>query len=159
MPSVEFHARELMKAKSHAEAREHIEALGDMRTPEAVKALISALEHEDSGVAGYTAYKLGAIHSAEAVPALINALEHEKAEVPLNSAVALVNIGKEAVPALIKALKHENADVAGKSAWALGEIGGNEALVALMALADHPHEGVRSAVKQAIRRIQGAKRA
>jgi HEAT repeat protein len=156
--SVEFHAKKLMEAKEYSEAEPHINALSEMKTPKAVKALIEALKHKDNNVVSSSAWALSEIKDPRVVPALIGVLEHNNISVVCDGAGALGEIGKEAVPALIKALGHENDEVAKHSAWALGIIRDKSALPYLMKHADHSHMGVRSAVREAIRRIQGAKR-
>jgi HEAT repeat protein len=168
--------RALVRALGHEDdyvANYSANALGGIGK-RAVPALIKALKHKNVNVAWYSARTLGEIKDPRAVPALIKALEHDDPGVLRHSAGALGEIkDPRATNGLIRtlqsnssllaksarhlALERKYKNIVAYSAWALGEIGGNKALVALMALADHPHEGVRSAVKQAIRRIQGVK--
>jgi hypothetical protein len=153
----------LIKALKHKNAQaawRSAEALGEMKSAEAVPKLIKALEHENWEVAKNSAYALGCIKDARAVPALIKALEHENPKVALQSAYALGEINDpEAVPALIKALEHEDEEVAWQSAHALGDIGDKKTLPQLMMHADHPNKKVRYQVKEAIRKIRGARHA
>jgi HEAT repeat protein len=130
--SVEFHAKRIMEADIYLGARKHIDALKGMKTPAAVKALASALEHENQAVVRNSAFALGEI-----------ALDKIR--------------GKSAVQALIKALGHENIEVARNSAEVLGMVGDERALPYLMKHADHPNKYLRNAVKIAIRSIQEAK--
>jgi hypothetical protein len=67
-------------------------ALGTIGNPEAVAALIQALNHEDSSVRGSAAKALGEIGNPEAVAALIQALNDEDDSVRGSAAEALGNI-------------------------------------------------------------------
>jgi len=97
------------------------EALGEIKSPEAVPHLIEALKDEDEDVRWAAALALGEIKSPEAVPHLIEALKDEDEGVRSAAAWALGEFkSPEAVPHLIEALKDEDASVRAAAAVALG---------------------------------------
>jgi HEAT repeat protein len=140
------------------EVKPHIEALRLDGRPEAVKALIGALEHRDDGVAAVVAYALGELKDARAAPALVETMDRGGL-LATHCAIALGKIGEKAVPVIAKALEHKKSELIYHSSFALADIGGNKALVTLMKYADHPNKDVKKVVKDAIRRIQEAKHA
>lgn len=116
------------------------EALGKIKDPAAVPALIAALKDKDGGVLEAATEALGKIKDPRAVQALASVMQirlgHDE-YYPLLVAQTLVQIGVPAVPALIQTLKRlEKLDhrTARCAAWALGEIGDVRAVPALISM-------------------------
>jgi HEAT repeat protein len=139
-----------------------VERIGDIGTPEAVRALIGlfpdeelrwmavrqlamlrgtslgplleALGSSDADMVRFAAYTLGEIRAPEAVPALLPLLASPDAEIRQHVAFALGMIrDKRATDALVTALKDPDPVVRGYAATAIGEIGDARAKEALLA--------------------------
>ena len=124
--------------------------------------LIEALRDEDKDVRRAAARALQEIEDPSTVPQLIGALKDEHFDVRESAAQALVKIGTPAVPQLIEALKDENGYVRLGAARALGEIGDQSAIKPLKArlpflgiLGGEKDDGVREAIEDAIRKLEG----
>ncbi len=113
-------------------------ALAAIGTPEAITALIAALDDPDPDVRACAVVGLAGLRAPEAVDALVARLSDPSAYVARLAADALARIGTPAVPALIAAL--EKGDVAARAgaARALWAIRPEEAIPALCAALDDP---------------------
>ena len=90
----------------------------------------------------------------------LQALQSDNLLVRKDATRALGKMGKDAVPALIKALADEDVEVRGAATTALWVIGedAKEALPTLRILASNdPREEVKTAAKEAIRKIEEGK--
>jgi HEAT repeat protein len=117
--------------EDHNVKREAAEALGKMG-PEAIPALIKALQNNQYFARRMSALALGEIGGADVVPALIKALQDDDRSVRVISVQALGKIGadaKEAIPALTKALQDKHYPVRWNATRALWNIrtGGGKA--------------------------------
>ncbi|MBN1630206.1 MAG: HEAT repeat domain-containing protein [Thermoleophilia bacterium] len=87
-----------------------VEALGQVRNPEAVQLLIAALKEGGDWVRVGSAHALGLIGDPQAVEPLISALKDRFYLVPPNAGVALCKIGgPQVVERLVAALKEEES--------------------------------------------------
>jgi len=125
--------------------------------PEAVPALIEALEDEDKMARRNAAKALGRMGAGakEAAPALLKALNDDDFDVRLNATEALGGMGADAVPALSQGLEAADATIRRNAAVALTKMGpeAKEALPKLnKALADED-EAVRKKAIAAISAI------
>ncbi|MFN0314173.1 MAG: HEAT repeat domain-containing protein, partial [Burkholderiales bacterium] len=123
-------------------------ALGEIKSPEAVPALIQVLKDSDEGVRENTVRALGEINSSDAVPALMEAVK-DLANTPAVRRAAAWALGEikspEAVPALILALKDPDNDseVRRDAASILGELGFPKAVLALLEALKDPDDSIR----------------
>lgn len=138
--------------------------LGTLRDPEAVPALLAALQDESDRTAlgGYplrrnAAKALGAIGDPRAVPGLIQALGCSDYYVREEAAYALAQIGDPgAVPGLLALF----ADPGGEQPWealirALGVLQGREGVERIRPFLAHESERVRSAAASVLYRFTG----
>lgn len=110
------------------------EALGRIRSEQAVEPLIAILqwENEESAVKQSAAWALGENGSEKAVPILISLMKDKDGPVRSAAAYALGKIGSEkAVPELIDALEDNDPDVRRVVIGALGQIGTDPVIHAL----------------------------
>lgn len=120
--------------------KEAVKALSALRSPQAVRHLIDALQGEDRELASYCAFALEAMKEPSAVkPLMIVAKKSPSKELRREAISSLGKIGsQEAIPFFIKLMMRKglrrftvDADTQASAALALGEIGG---LVSLRAL-------------------------
>lgn len=152
-----------------------IRVLGAMGTRKAIKAILEhGLRSSDKRTALQSALEVehamepeadrGDVFDDEDVKTIIEHGVNSKNPQMVATSMHLLDLTKsksrQAVPAVIEhGLTHSKPWVVRISAEVLGRIGDERALVPLMRLADHKDKDVRDAVKEAIRSIQGAKRA
>ncbi|MGH9664010.1 MAG: HEAT repeat domain-containing protein, partial [Bryobacteraceae bacterium] len=125
----------LLQEGSTQTARKHAAyALGQTRSPGAIRSLIAALD-ADPEVAAEAAHALGRVGGDDAVRALVVALKRGDAEVGLAASHALSWIGKPAVRPILDVLENIRTQSGVKDAVrALGEIGDERALDPLLKL-------------------------
>lgn len=103
--------------------REAARSLGEVKDPEAVPALIEALQDRDVRVRQDAAWALGEIQDARALPCLCEALQRWDKDVRRTAAVALGEIGdRHAITALIAVLLDNDGALRLNAAQALGKI-------------------------------------
>lgn len=130
------------------------EALGELRAPSAVPALVDALAGDrHPGVRWKAAEALARI-GAPAVDALVGILHHPDEDVRWKAAIALGEIGDDrAIPPLIELLGDPDRFVQSRAAYALGEFGRKATSLLRLALAQGtPH--VRKGAVTALREIR-----
>lgn len=117
----------LLATQSDATTRQMAaRALGQLRDPQAVQPLFTALHDSEAQVRKDAAWALGQLGSFQAVQPLIATLKDKDTEVHNAAAWALGQIGDpEAIVPLIDALKHWEEDVREAAFWSLGQIGSN----------------------------------
>jgi HEAT repeat protein len=119
-------------------------ALGQIRDPRAIPALVSLLAHESKEVQTTLVSVLEGF-GASAVPALIQALSHEEWRAREQAAYLLGFIGtQEAVPALARTLRDAHWQVRFAAVHALGDLGGGAATQALRSMPADPDDRVRT---------------
>jgi hypothetical protein len=102
----------LSKNQSSSIRSEAADALGEMKSPEAVKPLIGLLKDEDSSVRLYAEHGLGMIKSPQAIKPLVELLKDETSSVRDSVAHILGEIkSPEAVEPLLELMKDENSSV------------------------------------------------
>ena len=105
------------------------EALGELRSEQAVTELLRLFDASDSDVRSAAARALGKIGSIESVDRLLDVAEHDKEWAVRTWAIAaLGSIGDPAAaPRLVPLLDDANPDVRASAALALGQIGDTSA--------------------------------
>ena len=132
-----------------------VDALGRIKSNEAVKHLIKALEDRDAIVRRSAAYALGQIKSDEAVKHLIKTLEDEDTTVRNNAIDALGQIkSDEAIKHLIMVLEDENANVRRSAVDALGKIKSDKSVKHLIKSLDDDDTVVRKKTIDALGEIK-----
>ena len=143
-------------------------ALGELRDPLAVPAIIEATRDPEKDVRKTAIFTLGQTEDPRAVPVLVAALEDPAADVRFNAALALARFGdRRAAGPLREMLDRSRLDrVAGMrpdqkdeaiiaAISAYGRVMGREAAPELQALAERdPSMRVRSAAKSAIAQLR-----
>ena len=102
-------------------------------------------------MSAWTLSEIG-VPTARVVPALISTLADPDENIRVMGSVALQNLGEPAVPYLIDALKAESAEIRLNAAYALGEIGTplDTILPALVSTLTDPEWNVRRLVVRAL---------
>jgi HEAT repeat protein len=119
-------------------------ALGQIGNSQAIPALISALDDEDSRVEALAIKALGQIGSFRAVRALTSVLEHKAWQNGTEAVKALSQIdNSQALMVLISALSHKYSHVRTTAAETLGQISNPEAVRALNSALKHHDSDVR----------------
>lgn len=127
-------------------------ALGDMGSPRAIPALISALDDRHREVRSAAARSLGLLAATDAVPHVIDCLVSRR--VPRGvAAFALVTIGSAARDQLRALLVHGDAAVRSAAAELLGFVGSPADAPLLISLLEDPAAVVRSAAAGALGRV------
>lgn len=174
--------REIRNLHAHRAWRRAAAAfsLGDMASPRATPALLTALDDRHRDVRSAAARSLGLLGASEAVPRLIDCLVtrsiptgvggfalltlgsdargelralvvHEDAAVRSTAAELLGYVGSPAdAPLLIRMLRDLSSDVRGVAARSLGRVGAESAAVALRGLLDDRIPDVRAAGAEAL---------
>lgn len=148
--------RGLITALRHRDAAvqyEAAEALGILREPAAVPALVSALTGDRySGVRWKAAEALARMGSP-AVEPLIQALGHQDDDARWKAAIALGEIGDpRAIEPLLALLEDDDRFVQSRAAYALGQFG-RPALPSLIAAMENQSPGVRRGAALALGKI------
>lgn len=135
-----------------------LDAQQDVPSPEAAEALPmlqSVLEDEDSSV-GEAAVRSLSQFGAEGMPSLKKALEGDSPKVQSAAARALGQLGPAAIPTLVESLQSGNLYAKFSAASALGSMGaeGAQAIPALEKAMEDEDPRVRSAVQEALKKIQ-----
>ncbi len=127
-------------------------ALGEIGSPDAISALVRALDDEDRGVRESA---VDALAKIGALDALLSALKSKKARVKSAAALALGRMGAEdAIPHLSEVLRNEkNPEVKWSAAWALAEIG-RKSLRALISALNDEDECVRWCAVEALGKLK-----
>jgi HEAT repeat protein/energy-coupling factor transporter ATP-binding protein EcfA2 len=113
--------------------RNAAEALGKLKTADAIAALTAALNDRDNEVRRIAALQLEEAGSAEVVKALIKALDHEASKVRDYATILLGKIGYvEATPFLITALNDKDDNIRTSAARALEKMKTADATEALL---------------------------
>jgi HEAT repeat protein len=120
---------------------------------DAVTLLIKALAGRDEKAKPLAAAALGKIGDARAADPLVGLFSSENRQVRDAAAGAVVALGKDAVPAVIKAVRQSSRTSRIYAASVLGFLGGREALAALNKAENDPDPEIRSAVRDAQKRI------
>jgi HEAT repeat protein len=128
--------------------RVHLRAIRWLRVidgPQAVAALIDALDHPSADVHSRAAEALGDMRAREAVPALIERFQRDLPGIERANAIkALARIGdRTAVPALIAALSHPSEWVTEEACRALATLGDHRAVEPLLRVLEHPDWSIR----------------
>lgn len=128
------------EVRSHATS--HLRLLGG---PEAVAALIGALDDPAINVRSGAARALGALEAPEAIPALIHHLLHDASPHLRRICASFLDRfhDERTIQPLIKCLTDADAKVATSAIGALGAIGDARAIPALLPLLDHPLWSIR----------------
>jgi HEAT repeat protein len=126
----------------------------ELRSDEAVDALIDGLSNRKKGIRMHSATLLGAINDPKAIPALVETLHDNNKLVRREASTALSRMGEPAVDPLIETLGDEDWRVRGAAAWALGNIGDEKAIPALENLLDDESGFVKQGAQSAISSIK-----
>lgn len=147
-----------LKAKSAADRRAAVVALGKLGGPSAVAPLVDCLEDKDRSVARAAAESLGKI-GLPALRPLTERLHHTSAEVRRAAVQALGQLrDKQAIQPLIASLEDREGLVRGEAAGALGVLGDPEAIEPLVVCLRDEVVAVRIASASALGKL-GDKRA
>jgi HEAT repeat protein len=146
----------LLKSPYQLDREKAVDYLGDIGDPEAVPALIEALN--DPVISWLAAESLGKIGDKRAVGPLVAVLNSNEKWVRRNAATALGQIRDpaafEALSSLLTDKKHDVREAAVK---ALGQLGDERAIKLLSSLANDPDEKVRIAAAASVEHIKQKK--
>ena len=135
--------------------RNAVYALGQIKDPSAVEALIAALKDKHVYVRKSAVWALGKTMDVRAVKPLVVMLKDKDSRTQAQARVALTDIGKSAIGSLITALKDENVTARRNAALTLGEIKHSSAIEALIAILKDKDSTVQSYSASALKKITG----
>ena len=137
-------------AVRRAEASETLIAMGPESIDALIRG-VSDKNPRVREMSAWTLSEIG-VPTARVVPALISTLADPDENIRVMGSVALQNLGEPAVPYLIDALKAESAEIRLNAAYALGEIGTplDTILPALVSTLTDPEWNVRRLVVRAL---------
>jgi len=127
-----------------------VHTLGKMGKPQALDALIPALQDKDKSVMMKCIFVLGQIGDSRAIPALIGLLGSDDVDIEGVLMEVIEKFGKPALPHLMQALQHEHWRVREQATTILGQIGDSSAVPALITALNDPHWSVRFEAIQAL---------
>jgi len=132
------------------------QALGEVRSREAVTPLITLVKTDLSGARGEAIEALGKIGDPSAIDAIIGALRTGSNSVRHRAIVALALLpGPGVQDAMISALGDKDEEVRHTAVSALGEVGDSRSLARLEQMADNDTSAdVRGAAAAAIERVR-----
>nr|WP_279239750.1 HEAT repeat domain-containing protein [Scytonema sp. UIC 10036] len=131
-----------------------IETLSKIGSFQALKTLITVLNHKDERVRSSVVDALGEIHISQAVEPLVTALNDQEAFVRWRAIEALGKIGSpQAVKALIASLNDQEGYVRMNVPFALGKIDSPQAVEALITALSHEDGSVRWYAESTLGRI------
>lgn len=144
-PGVPLLLRALPKAPDAAKCG-LINALGRIRSSQAVEALLEAVHSKNSGVVLEAAKALGQIGDARAIQALLPLLGHSNPAVRTNVETALSDLGDSAVDPLVQILRtpSQAPTVRARAARTLGVLRREKAVEALIAALEDAEPEVRA---------------
>ncbi|HYE34770.1 NACHT domain-containing protein [Methylocaldum sp.] len=126
-------------------------ALGELKDPRTLDALLQALGDEKQDVRWAAASALGQLKDPRTLDALLQALGDEKEDVRWAAARALGELkDPRTLDALLQALGDEKEDVRSAAVWALGELKDPRALDALLQALGDENQDVRWLAAQAL---------
>ena len=139
--------------KDHGVQYEAVEALGDLRDPSAIPALMGALTGDQySGIRWKAVEALTKIGS-DSVPPLVEVLKNPDPDIRWKAAVALGEIGDQrGIAPLVELLGDSDRFVRSRAVYALVRIGPS-AVPSLTGTLGHPDIGVRIAAVEALGKI------
>ena len=137
-------------AARRAEASEALVAMGSDAIDALIRG-VSDKNPQVRELSAWTLSEIG-VPTARVVPALISTLADPDENIRVMGSVALQNLGEPAVPYLIDALSAESAEIRLNAAYALGEIGAplDTILPALIGTLTDPEWNVRRLVVRAL---------